>query len=50
MADHLNASKSLPANLKSIQHYFDLAKDDEDSCVSYWCKPHEFSFKIVAFF
>jgi hypothetical protein len=39
MAAHFER-KSLPINLKAIQQYFDLAKDFEDSAVSYWCKPN----------
>lgn len=33
------ACESLPENLKSIRKYFDIAKHNEDSSVSYWCKP-----------
>ena len=39
MAPHLNACVSLPENLKSIRKYFDIAQHNEDSSVSYWCKP-----------
>jgi hypothetical protein len=35
------------ANLKTIQQYFDLAKDYEDSAVDYWCKPNVQHYIVV---
>jgi hypothetical protein len=46
MAAHC-ACVSLPANLKTIQQYFDLAKDYEDSAVDYWCKPNVQHYIVV---